>query len=279
MWVCRNPVEEDIFEERLGPVEPKKYIIWKPGTVSRLGLFGEEQPKRTSCWLTAEEIPSGWLQRFPTGEEIIRRTIEMRPIAGLNPDERLLRRRQCEYEMFRSVEEAVYLPRIKGGFTDVDTFVGLAQTILQSRKSRSGNSLELHVREILIEEGFRLGTDFAYRPMVEEGKRPDFLFPSQAAYDNREFPEQNLRMMAAKTTCKDRWRQILSEADRIRVKHLLTLQEGVSENQFREMNESGVKLVVPSGLRDAYPKEVRPHLIEFESFIGDVRLSQLASKG
>jgi len=75
-----------------------------------------------------------------------------------------------------------------------------------------------------------------------------------------------------KTTCRDRWRQILNEADRIRVKHLLTLQEGISENQFREMTESGVRLVVPTGLHDAYSEAVRPHLLSLESFIGDLRL-------
>ena len=55
-------------------------------------------------------------------------------------------------------------------------------------------------------------------------------------------------MLAAKTTCKDRWRQILNEAARIDVKHLLTVQEGVSSPQFREMKEEGVRLVVPKTL-------------------------------
>ena len=79
-------------------------------------------------------------------------------------------------------------------------------------------------------------------------------------------------MLAAKTTCKDRWRQIINEADRIRTKHLLTLQEGVSENQFREMTGSGVRLVVPEGLQNAYPGSVRPHLVTLESSIADIRI-------
>ncbi|MCE3543732.1 restriction endonuclease, partial [Escherichia coli] len=85
-----------------------------------------------------------------------------------------------------------------------------------------------------------------------------------------------LRMLAVKTTCKDRWRQILNEADRIPAKHLLTLQEGVSETQFREMNHAGVQLVVPAGLTDKFPKAVQPHLQSLESFIGDVRLLPVA---
>ena len=58
----------------------------------------------------------------------------------------------------------------------------------------------------------------------------------------------------------------------MKVKHLLTLQEGVSEGQFREMTEAGVRLVVPSGLHKSFPDSVKPHLMTFESFIGDLRL-------
>jgi hypothetical protein len=82
-------------------------------------------------------------------------------------------------------------------------------------------------------------------------------------------------MLAVKTTCRDRWRQILSEADRIPEKHLLTLQEGVSEAQFREMTGAGVQLVVPAGLTDKFPKTIQPHLQTLESFIRDVRLLPL----
>ncbi|MGK2959564.1 MAG: type II restriction endonuclease [Acidimicrobiales bacterium] len=193
----------------------------------------------------------------------------------MNPDVRLLVRRKCEYEIFLSVEQAVYLPRIHEGFGRIDDFIGLAQTILQSRKSRSGNSLEFQAREIMAEEGLLSGTDFIYRPVIEGGKRPDFLFPSKSAYEDAAFPANRLRMLAAKTTCKDRWRQVINEADRIPRKHLLTLQEGVSEGQFQEMQEAGVQLVVPSGLHDSYPIAVRPHLLTLESFIGDVRLLNL----
>ena len=82
-------------------------------------------------------------------------------------------------------------------------------------------------------------------------------------------------MLAVKTTCKDRWRQILNEADRIPNKHLLTLQEGVSENQFNEMKVAGVQLVIPAPLISSYPPSVRPHLQTLESFIGDVRILSL----
>ena len=274
VWVCGGEgTEADLFEERLGPVEPKQFIEWTPGELALgIDLFSAANKTSTSCHLDLPEIPPLWLLKFPTGEEIIRRTLAKRPPAGMNPDVRMLRRRACEYEMFLSVEQGVYLPRITGGFNSVEGFLGLAQTILQSRKSRSGKSLEMHARAIMIEEGLVRDVAFSHCPVIESGKRPDFLFPSKADYDDPAFPAARLRMLAAKTTCKDRWRQVINEADRIRVKHLLTLQEGVSEGQFREMTEAGVRLVVPAGLHKAYPASVRPHLTTFENFIGDVRL-------
>jgi EcoRII C terminal/Restriction endonuclease EcoRII, N-terminal len=276
VWVCRNEPEEDLFEERLGPIEPKQMVIWKPGEGMTPNLLTLVTPSRNSCILAASEMPPEWMKKFPSGETIIKKTLELRPPAGMNPDARLLRRRVCEYEMFQSIESAFFLPRIQSGnFQTIEVFVGLAQSILQSRKSRSGNSLELHAREIMIEEGFSPDIDFCHKPTVESGKKPDFIFPSQAAYNDPHFPETHLRMLAAKTTCKDRWRQVINEANRIKEKHLLTLQEGISENQFAEMREEGIKLVVPDGLHQSYNEAVRPYLISFESFIADIRLVAL----
>jgi hypothetical protein len=170
------------------------------------------------------------------------------------------------------VEEAIEMPMIHAGFQTIDDFLARAQTILQRRKARSGRSLELHTREILIEERLREGTDFAQGRESDPGRRPDFLFPSEAAYKDPVFPANRLRMLAVKTTCRDRWRQVLNEADRIGTKHLLTLQEGVSEGQFREMTEAHVQLVVPAPLFEKFPQSVQPHLLTLESFIADVRL-------
>ena len=270
VWVCRTEAEEDLVEDRIGPVEPGQSLSVSPG--HDLTLFAGLTETRTDCRLDPSEIPPEWLQAYPTGIEIIRKTVEMRPDTGLDPDERLLRRRACEFEVYLSVEEAVELPAIRAGFTNIEAFIARAQSILQRRKSRSGRSLELHAREIFIEEGLREGAEFAHDVEAEPGRRPDFLFPSQTLYQNPDYPDDRLRMLAVKTTCRDRWRQILNEAARITTKHLLTLQEGVSVSQFQEMKDSGVRLVVPAGLTASYPADIRPELITLESFIGDLRL-------
>jgi hypothetical protein len=277
VWVCDNQLEEELLESDIGPVDPGSYVVWHPGggptPVGVTAYLTLVPPaKSVSCRLIASAIPAAWLTKFPTGEEIVKKAHELRPDSSLAVDKRLLRRRDCEFEVFKSIEEAFYHPRITAGFTKLDEFLSLAQTILQSRKSRSGKSLEFHVRDIFKEERLNPGTHFTHGPTTEGNKKPDFIFPSIAAYKDPKFPASNLRMLATKTTLKDRWRQILNEADRVPTKHLLTLQEGVSENQFNEMCAERVKLVVPAALHESYPKPIRPHLMTLESFIAEVRL-------
>lgn len=268
VWVCRSEAEEDLFEQRLGPLEPGRWTVWSPDA----GPLASARPVPAApCRLPLEEIPADWLSSFPTGAQIVAKSVELRPERQRNPDDRLLRRRDCEYEIFLSVEEAVEMPRIREGFANIEEFVSRAQSILQRRKSRAGRSLELQAKEILLEEGLRESNQFAHGVESDPGRKPDFLFPSQECYRDAAFPPDRLRMLAVKTTCRDRWRQILNEARRIETKHLLTVQEGVSEGQFREMKESGVRLVVPSRLWTHYPAAVRAELTSLESFIAEIR--------
>lgn len=268
VWICRNRTEEVQIEDAVGPIEPGESVIWEPKIKSRTG--GAEVHAVT-CVLRPEDIPEDWLKEFPTGMEIINKAIRLRPDLDKSVDDRILRRRDCEFEVFRSIERAFYEPEIRKGFSDLDDLLAVAQTILQSRKSRAGKSLEYHAKSIFDEEGFREGVDYEYNPRIEGNKKPDFLFPTVANYNDGSFPAERLTVLAAKTTCKDRWRQVLNEADRVPVKHLLTLQEGVSLNQYREMQESGVKLVVPKGLHGKYPAEIRAELITMTDFIRQIR--------
>jgi hypothetical protein len=268
IWVCNHELEAEAVEDRIGPVEPGKWGFWDP--LSLFPCLIESQP--TSCWLQENQIPSEWLAAFPSAAEIVKKTIKLRPHSNLNPDQRLLKRRDCEFELFRSVEHAIETRTIKAGFADIEAFIAKAQSILQRRKARSGLSLELQTREILLEERLVEGLQFDHQPKTELGKSPDFIFPSQEAYRDASFPTEKLRMLATKTSCKDRWRQILNEADRIPVKHLLTLQEGISVNQFREMKSAKVVLVVPSPKFKFFPSAIQSDLVTLESFIADIRL-------
>jgi len=265
-WVCDNAIEEDIVEEAIGHVVPGQHRVWQANQMQPALL------SCNSCWLDAAHIPPEWLRKFPTGDEIMCKTVELRPLTNRSADVRLVKRSECEFELFCSIEHAFELPHIHAGFNTVADFIPHAQRILQRRKSRAGRSLELHVRKIFLEDGLKEDLEFSYQPISEGNKKPDFLFPSQAAYRDSGFPEHRLRMLAVKTTCRDRWRQIINEADRIAKKHLLTLQNGVSKSQFDEMTAEGVQLVIPEQLMGSFPKTVQPHLQTLESFIGDIRL-------
>ncbi|MES2833355.1 MAG: type II restriction endonuclease [Pseudomonadota bacterium] len=267
VWVCSG-YQDEVLEDVVGPVDPGKAVTWRPG--EPISLFAPSQV-RTSCFLKPSEMPAHWLEKFPSAAEIVRRSVELQALQSQVPDDRLVRRRKCEFEIFKSVEEALEGPKVGAGFASLDEFLVLAQTILQRRKSRSGRSLELHTKEIFLEEGLVENEQFSHGATSEGDKKPDFLFPSASAYANQDFPHDRLRMLAAKTTARDRWRQVLNEADRVPVKHLLTLQEGVSENQFAEMEAAKLQLVIPASLIDSFPDSVRPKLITLDQFIYDVR--------
>lgn len=267
IWVCKSVAEEELVEERFGQVESGEPLVLQPG-VARLA---SAERRARGCRLTRAELPPEWLERFPPGSELVMKVCELKPLKGRAADERLVLRRQCEYELFQSVEEATEAGVIRDGFASITDFLQHAHRILQRRKARSGRSLELQTRQILIEEGLVEHVTFEHGAESEPGHRPDFLFPSATAYADPAFPVGQLRMLAAKTTCRDRWRQVLNEAKRIRVRHLLTLQEGVSVAQFAEMREAGVRLVVPQRLLDSYPDAVRPELLTLARFIAEVR--------
>lgn len=273
VWVCCSIEEEDLASERFGQIEPGVPIAWA-AQQGQLELGESPLAGGSSCRLLKGEIPRDWLVTFPSGADLVEFAVTRRDLAALPIDDRLLERRKCEFEIFRSVEEAFEGPAIAQGFDSIDEFVARAQTILQRRKSRSGRSLELHVCRILTEVGFVEGESFSHQPESEQGKRPDFLFPSESAYKDKSFDASRLRLLASKTTCKDRWRQVISEGDRVPVKHLLTLQEGVSVGQMDEMAAAGVKLVVPRRLFPAYPTEIRDQLYTLEKFVNEVRSLQ-----
>jgi hypothetical protein len=264
VWLARSLEEEEALSSRLGGVDPGIGVFLDPREAD-LGFFGQDldQP----CRIPSEQIPPEWLDRFPSPSDIHSLSVANLPSARhKSPDDRLLVRRACEFELFRSVEEATVLPRIVRGFQSVDLFIDYANAITNRRKARSGASLELQLRTIFDEESIL----YSHGEVSEHGKRPDFLFPSADAYRDPAFPVDRLRMLGVKTTVKDRWRQVIDEAERLPTKHLLTLQEGVSQSQFDQMRLAGIRLVVPQRLHSCFPKTVQPHLMALSRFVADV---------
>ena len=255
-WVCRNVEEEDILEQYVGAIDPQT-TYFKAGE----RLFEGSLP---SVSIKAESYPDAWNEAFPSGLEMIDFLLEKQLYVHLEVDARIMRRRAHEFRLFKLVEQHHTFRLIQKGFKDVEEFMNLANSVSNRRKVRSGRSLELHLERIFQEEGMEKS---GVRCETEGRKKPDFLFPDCASYHDPSYPVEKLRMLAVKTTVKDRWRQILNEADRLDTAYLFTLQEGVSVNQFREMQQEGVRLVVPSSLHRSFPKEIRGDLCSLAKFI------------
>lgn len=187
-----------------------------------------------------------------------------------SPDKILLNWYDTELLLFRSLEEKVYNPIYTKPFTDCQSLIDFSNKILNRRKSRAGKSLEHHLSAIFTAESLI----FEEQAITENNKRPDFLFPNAICYHNFEFPADDLTILGAKTTCKDRWRQVINEADRVDEKYLFTLQQGISKNQLKEMADENIKLVVPQSHIDSYPEEYRDSLNTLSGFIEIVKGKQ-----
>lgn len=185
-----------------------------------------------------------------------------------DPDGTLIAWLQREEALFRLLERHLVLKRLRVGFgEDVDAFVDFSLSVQNRRKSRVGYALEHHVQAILDAAGIQ----YTRAPVTERTSRPDFLFPSIAAYRNPETPPASLTMLAVKSTCKDRWRQILAEADRLPIKHLLTLEPGISAAQTDEMAARRVVLVIPSEIQSTFTEAQRNQMLSVRSFLEQLR--------
>lgn len=189
-----------------------------------------------------------------------------------DPDTMLLKWTEEEYRLFRAIEHARYGETVAKGFASVDDFIALANQVLNRRKSRAGKSLEHHLAAIFDENKI----EYTAQAVTEGNKKPDFLFPSEEAYHDMTFSIEKLCTLAAKTTCKDRWRQILNEADRLRDenKYLCTMQQGISAAQMDEMQAEKVILVVPKPYITAYPKEKRDRIWTVGRFVDYVKVME-----
>lgn len=226
--------------------------------------------------LAIEQFLAGLTVDFPTSEEmsaaarsIQNQVYDHKEFIRLNPDKKLVDWTATEFKLFRALEYARYGEMIAHGFPTVEGFITTANQVLNRRKSRAGKSLEHHLAAIFD------GNEIAYKAQAttEGNKKPDFIFPSQEAYHDFSFPTEKLISLAAKTTCKDRWRQVINEANRLRDqnKYLCTLQQGISAAQIDEMEAEQVVLVVPKPYLHHFPKDRQNKIWTIGKFVQYVR--------
>jgi hypothetical protein len=188
-----------------------------------------------------------------------------------NPDEVILAWIEHEERLFRILEKHIVSARLEGGFMgesgpDVDGFIKFSLSVQNRRKSRAGHALENHLETILEARNVR----YDRGKTTEGNKKPDFVFPGIQAYHDSGFSQERLSFLGVKSSCKDRWRQVLSEAARIPDKHLLTLEPGISENQTAEMQDAHLQLVIPSAIHESYTSAQQEWLISVTDFIARV---------
>lgn len=220
------------------------------------------------------ETDDGYLERmlelfgskFPTTaifSEFARSTVPNVDVLE-DPDHALMAWWDREGELLRIFEHAIVSERIKVGFgDDVDAFLQFALTVINRRKSRAGHSFENHLQAIFD----TYDIPYSKGAKTERNNRPDFIFPGIEAYHDPSFPVLQLQMLGVKTTAKDRWRQVLSEADRISRKHLITLEPAISPNQTDEMSAQSLQLIIPTPLHDTYTDYQLESIINLRDFI------------
>lgn len=239
--------------------------------LSELGI--EEEPPGDQ-WL--DQILARFGNRFPPTADFSAFARETLP--GLaspdDPDQVLLLRMEREEVLFRELERHIIADRLAAGFTkdgaiDTDQFIAFSLSVQNRRKSRAGYAFAHHVEAALTEGSIR----YKREATTEKRNAADFLFPGESAYHDPDFPDTQLKMLAVKTTCKDRWRQVLSEADRIQTKHLLTLEPAISLAQTDEMQSHSLQLVLPAPLHATFRQQQRGWLMRFSTFLESVRRS------
>ncbi len=214
---------------------------------------------------------------FPKTRELSQ--LARRSLSGVDavadPDQALVLWMEREEQLFKRLERRIVDARLRAGFisadtADIDGFLAYSLSVQNRRKSRAGHALENHLEALFLANNLR----FVRGAETENKNKPDFFFPGQAEYRDPGFTPKHLVMLGAKSTLKDRWRQVLSEAERITEKHLLTLEPGVSENQTREMQAKHLKLVVPSAVQKTYTSAQQSWLSSVADFIRFVKTTQ-----
>jgi len=231
-------------------------------------------PSEASLELEIQKYVSTINGDFPKSEDVSAKAEEVtKTVFGDksidDPDWQLTTFVDVEYRIFKAIESKLFLPAVTGGFADMNVFLALSNSILNRRKSRAGKSLEHHLASLFLENGLQ----FTPQPTTEDHNTPDFIFPSELAYHDPSFCSDQLVFLGAKTTCKDRWRQITKEANRISTKYLCTLQQGISVKQMEQMGTCKVNLVVPKQYISAYPSDYREKILSVKTFIALVKTS------
>ena len=190
------------------------------------------------------------------------------------PDAALISWLEREESLFKTLEKYFVEQKLKDGFgtdgKDVDEFISFSLSIQNRRKSRAGLAFENQLTYLFDQHKVK----YSRGKKTERNNKPDFMFPGIDYYNNQDFSVELLTMLGVKTSAKDRWRQVLSEAERIEYKHLVTLEPSISKNQTDEMKAQHLQLVIPKGLMETYSAVQQSELINLSDFLDLIKERQ-----
>jgi hypothetical protein len=271
LWLFGLPSPEGAFQIRELGGEKERLGLIKGMILETVGIEVETEDESL-----LEQLLKRYGTVFPPTAEFSRFARETKQDVGEveDPDGALMAWMEQEETLFRTLERHIVSARLKAGFgqesPDVDAFISFSLSVQNRRKSRVGYALENHLEHIIRRHEVR----YARGKETENHSRPDFIFPGIEEYRDTAFPTGRLSLLGVKSTCKDRWRQVLAEGARIDRKHLLTLEAGISESQTAQMQASHLALVVPLPIHVSYSAGQREWLLSVRGFLNIVQERQ-----
>lgn len=272
LWLFGIDGENGTFVSRTIEGDSNREIGYVERTVlETLGIEPEPEPA-APAWLT--RILDRFGGSFPTTKlfsAFARETADA-PSPVDDPDGTIMAWLSHEEMLFRTLERHIVDQRLNMDvpFSDVDDFISYSLSVQNRRKSRAGSSLEHHLREIFLAQNLL----FVEQRITEQNSKPDFLFPGITHYHDEQFNAGLLTMLGAKSSCKERWNQVLAEAERIPNKHLFTLEASISPRQTDKMQEKHLQLVLPKTIHSTFLEEQQEWLLDLTDFIGLVQERQ-----
>lgn len=153
---------------------------------------------------------------------------------------------------------------------DVDEFFEMAKSRTNARFSRAGTTFEQH-----LEAAFRgMGVRYtAQSRELADGSKPDFLLPGRMEYDDDALVAL-VTFLGAKTTARERWRQLVGEASRVTERFFATRDKAITQASLRKMNDNGVHPVLPQPLIDEFYAQDASQIFSVGAFIDEVKARQ-----
>jgi len=252
---------------RLLELADQIFYAWQAGSIA---YFEHKNCRMPSTLELAELAREEYLKQANRSE--------LNPYTETSPGD-VIRKisREVERELFRNFQNRIYAVRlirlifgddpreystaemIKTAVEHIQEIDYLLMSASQQRKSRAGYSFELQIECML--EGGRI--PFKKQVVVKGDRRPDFLLNSCGNPPD----ESGVIVLSAKTTLKERWKQVVMEQSLGSV-FLATVDEKVAAKTLELMKEQGMQLVVPESLLTSKDTEYQRHsnVISFREF-------------